>query len=109
MRDIGEEPDEWFTDRNTPDEQMESWEIKYWKIAEDMKKCVHLIKYERSDTKKKTAASNLKRHLERCLDDMNLIELTAIYKGFKEDNSIGYNPSAVAKFVAQMVKRYPKP
>lgn len=108
--DFDKEPNGRLIDnKNTPNEQMESWEIEYWKIAEDMKKCIELIKHGRSDTEKKTAASNLKRHLERCLDDMNLIDLTAIYKGFKENNVIGYNPPAVAKFVGRMANRYPKP
>lgn len=110
IEDLDEEPDEWFIDnRNTLDALAESWEIEYWKIAEDMKKCVELIRRGRSDTEKKTAASNLKRHLERCLDDRNLSDLTAIYKGLKENNVIGYNPPAVAKFVGRMASRYPKP
>ena len=76
---------------------------------EDMKKCVLLIKHGRSITEKRIAASNLKRHLERCLEDMNLSDLTAIYKGLKEDNDIGYNPPAVAQFVTRLANRYPKP
>lgn len=110
IEDFDEEPEEWLIDnRNTLDEQMKSWEIEYWKIAEDMKKCVELIRNGCSNTEKKIAASNLKRHLERCLDDMNLIDLTAIYKALKENNAIGYNPFAVNKFVTQMSNRYPKP
>ncbi len=108
--DMDQEPDEWLIDSgNTPDAPAESWETEYWKIAEDMKKCVELIKHGRSVTEKKIAASNLRRHLERCLDDMNLSDLTAIYKGLREDNVIGYNPPAVARFVTRMANRYPKP
>ena len=92
------------------DEQiMKSWEIEYWKIAEDMKKCVMIIRFGHSDTERITAASDLKRHLERCLDDRNLTDLTAIYRGLREDNAIGYDPPAVAKFVTRMAARYPKP
>lgn len=108
--DVEEGADEWFTDdRNEPDEQTESWEFGYWKIAGDMKKCVELIQYGRSDTEKKDAASSLRRHLERCLDDMNLIDLTAVYKGLHENNVLGYKPSAVAEFVRRMARRYPRP
>lgn len=114
--DIDEEPDEWLiNNKNTPDALGESWEIvayrktKYWKIAEDMKKCIELIKHGHSDTEKRTAASDLKRYLERCLADVNLSDLTAIYKDLKAKNVIGYNPSAVAKFVTRLANRYPKP
>lgn len=87
IEDFDEEPDEWLIDnRNALDEQMKSWEIEYWKIAEDMKKYVELIRYGRSAAEKKAAASNLKRQLEICLDDMNLMDLTAIYRGLKENN-----------------------
>lgn len=111
IEDIDEKPDEWLIDnRNTLDASMESWEIAYWKIAEDMKKCVEIISSRgRSDREKKIAASDLKRHLERCLNDMNLRDLTAIYKGKKENNAIGYNPPAVAQFVTRLANRYPKP
>lgn len=108
--DFEEELDEWSIDnRSALDEQMESWEIEYWKIAEDMKKCIELIKCGRSNAEKRTAASDLKRHLERCLDDMELNDLTLIYRGLKENNVIGYDPPAVAKFVGRMLNRYPKP
>ncbi len=108
--DFDEEPDEWLIDdRNPLGEQTESWEIEYWKIAEDMKKCVMIIQYGHSDTEKITAASDLKTHLERCLDDRNLTDLTAIYRRLRENNAIGYDPPAVAEFVTRMVNRYPKP
>ena len=68
-----------------------------------------LIKNGRSITEKKIAASNLKRHLERCLEDMNLSDLTAIYKDLREDNAIGYNLSAMSRFVTRLSNRYPKP
>ena len=92
-----------------PDKQTESWGIEYWKIAADMRKCVALIQYGQTDAERRTAASNLKRHLERCLDDRNLNDLTDTYRGFKENNAIGYNPRMVERFVRQMVRRYPKP
>lgn len=110
IEDFDEEPDERFIDnRNTYDGQRKAWGIEYWKIAEDMEKCIELIKFGRSDTEKRNAASNLKRHLEKCLDDRNLSDLTAIYRGLREDNAIGYNPPAVARFVGRMANRYPKP
>ena len=77
---------------------------KYWKIAEDMKKCVKLIKY--GSVTEKIAASDLKRHLERCLADMELRDLTVIYKGLKKNNAIGYDTAAVTQFVQRMANRY---
>lgn len=109
IEDVDEEPDEWLIDNDNTFDALESWEIEYWKIAEDMKKCIMRIKYGRSATEKKIAASNLKRHLERCLDDMNLNDLTAIYKDLREDNAIGYKLSAMSQFVTRLGNRYPKP
>ena len=109
IEDVDEEPDEWLIDNDNTFDALESWEIEYWKIAEDMKKCIMLIKNGRSITEKKIAASNLKRHLERCLEDMNLSDLTAIYKDLREDNAIGYNLSAMSRFVTRLSNRYPKP
>lgn len=111
IEEIDEEPDEWSIDNsNTLDAPKKSWEIEYyWKTAEEMKKCVELIKYGYSDTERRNAALNLKRYLESCLDDMNLNDLTAIYRGLRENNVIGYNPRAVAQFVTRLANRYPKP
>ena len=109
IENFDEGPDKWLIDnRNTLDALGESWGIEYWKIAQDMKKCVELIKHGQSDTEKATAASDLKRHLERCLDDVNLSDLTAIYRGLKEENAIGYKASAVTQFVTRLANRYPK-
>ncbi len=82
---------------------------EYWMIAEDMKKCIHIIRSKQNDSVRKAAADNLKKHLERCLSDENLSELTTIYKDLKEENVIGYNPPAVADFVTRFANRYPKP
>lgn len=82
---------------------------KYWAIAEDMKKCVQIIRSKQNDSVRKAAADNLKKHLERCLSDENLSGLTASYKDLKEENVIGYNPHAVANFVTRFANRYPKP
>lgn len=108
--DVDEEYDEWLANRkNALETPVESWGIEYWKIALDMKKCVDIIMHGRFDTERKTAASNLKRHLERCALDVNLSDLTAIYRNLREENAIGYNPKAVARFVTRMANRYPKP
>lgn len=71
---------------------------EYWMIAQDMKKCIHIIRSKQIDSVRKAAANNLKKHLERCLSDENLSELTTIYKDLKEENVIGYNPHAVANY-----------
>ena len=110
IEDVDEEHDEWLADnRNTLDALGEFWEIEYWKIAEDMKKCVELIMYGHSNREKMAAASDLKRHLERCLDDVNLSKLTAIYKDKKAKNILGYDTTAISTFVEQMLIEYPKP
>ena len=132
IEDTGKVPDGWLAktdkiiahdalmeswemeDREMEEWDMESWDTKawdmgYWKIAADMKKCVEIIRRGRSMTEKKTAADKLKRHLERCLDDVNLSDLTVIYKGKRKNNAIGFDPPAVAQFVGRMVNRYPKP
>lgn len=82
---------------------------EYWMIAEDMKKCINIIRSKQNDSVRKAAADNLKKHLERCLSDENLSGLTAIYKDLKEENVIGYNAHAVADFVTRFANRYPKP
>ena len=82
---------------------------EYWAIAEDMKKCINIIRSKKDNKARKEAAVKLKRHLKKCLLDVNLSELTAVYKDLEEDNAMGYNPSAVARFVERMVNRYPKP
>ena len=107
-----EEDDEWLADNiNTHDVSMKSWDVKiqYWKIAAAMKKCVKCIKYSRSDMEKKEAADSLKAHLERCVMDENLKDITKIYRDKKEKNAIGYNPPAVGQFVSALANRYPKP
>lgn len=81
----------------------------YWKTAEEMKKCTETIRFSESDEAKKSAANDLNRLLKRCLSDVNLCRLTAIYKDKKEKNAIGYHPASVAEFINQMLVEYPKP
>lgn len=101
----------WNDNINTHDVSMKSWdvEIQYWKIAVAMKKCVERIRHGCSDTEKKEAADSLKAHLERCVMDENLKDITKIYRDKKEKNAIGYDPPAVAKFVGALANRYSKP
>lgn len=103
--DIEEEYDKWV-DANR---EKCIGPTEYWVLAEDMKNCINTIRSKQNDSAKKLAATNLKKHLKRCLFDENLSELTDIYKNMKEENAIGYNPCAVADFVNRMVNRYPKP
>lgn len=81
----------------------------YWVIAEDMKKCIAIIRSRQSDHDRKNAADRLKRHLNNCLSDVNLNELTSIYRDQNEKNAIGYNPPAAVQFVTALANRYPKP
>lgn len=105
IEDVDEEFDKWIDAIRKKD----TGPTEYWAIAEDMKKCIHTIRSKQSDSVRKAAATNLKRHLDRCLPDGNLSELTSIYKDLKEENAIGYNPPAVINFVNKLANRYPKP
>lgn len=107
------------TDTGDADEEFDKWmaanrrkntgPTEYWAIAEAMKKCIDIIRSKENDSIRAAAAADLKRHLKNCLSDVNLNELTAVYKDLEEENAIGYNPPAVARFVWQMINRYPKP
>ncbi|MDE6169362.1 MAG: AAA family ATPase, partial [Acetatifactor sp.] len=106
IEDIEEEFDKWM-DANR---EKSSALTEYWAIAEEMKQCVLTIRNKNnSDNARAAAAASLKRHLEKCLSDVNLSSLTAIYKDKKEENVIGYNPEAASAFVRRMVSVYPKP
>lgn len=107
--DIDEEFDKWIAANREKNTEKNTEPTEYWAIAEDMKKCVNTIRSEQYDSVRKAAATKLKRHLEKCLSDANLSDLTAIYKDLEEENAIGYNPPAVARFVTRLANRYPKP
>ncbi len=104
--DIEEEFDKWI---DVGRGKSTGW-TEYWAIAEDMKKCIYTIRdTNQSDGAKKTAAARLKKQLEKCLSDVNLNKLTAIYRDKAEENAIGYNPPAVTAFVRRMSMVYPEP
>lgn len=114
--DAGEQEEEDVEDGN---EKFDKWVAanrkksaeltEYWVIAEEMEKCVDIIRSKQDNRARKRAATNLKRHLKRCLADENLSELTDIYKNMEDENAIGYNPCAVSEFMRKMHARYPKP
>lgn len=105
IEDIDESFDKWLAEnRNTLDIP-----VGYWKTAEDMMEYIRIIRESDRNDSKKRAAENLNRCLVRCLLDVNLCKLTAIYKDKKEDNAIGYEPSAVNSFVRNLRHTYPKP
>ena len=106
MDDLDEEYGKWLADnRNTRDVP-----AGYWKTAEDMKRWIYIIRdLEQSDNARSRAAAKLKRQLKRCLLDVKLSELTALYKDKEQENVIGYDPHAVADFVNRLSNRYPKP
>ncbi len=104
--DIDEEFDKWVEDKREEDTE----QMKYWAKAECMRKYILIIRdNEQSGKAKMEAALKLRRRLKKYLLDENLSELTAIYKDKKENNAIGYNPTAVAQFVTRLSSRYPKP
>lgn len=103
--DIDEEFDKWMDGNRGKN----TGPTEYWALAEDMKACICKIKSKQNDNIVQAAAARLKRCLEKCASDVNLSELTAGYKDKKEDNAIGYHPPAVARFVTELLNRYPKP
>ena len=103
--DIEEEFDKWIE----ANREKNTGSTAYWAIAEDMKKCIYTIKSNQSDSARRAAAASLKSYLDRCLLDVNISELTAVYKDLKEENAIGYHPPAVSDFVNRLAFRYPKP
>lgn len=105
IEDDEEEFGKWISANREKDSEL----TEYWAIAADMKKCVGLIRCGCSDTERGIAANRLRRQLKQCLSDVALSELTAIYKDLEEENAIGYNPHAVARFVERLANRYPKP
>ena len=113
IRDIDEEYDKWLAGiKNSRYAPGESWktagEAKYRRIAEDMKKCVHIISFSKNDSERENAADSLRKNLIKCVLDENLKDLTAVYRNKQEKNAIGYNPPAVARFVRMLAHRYPK-
>ena len=103
--DTDEEYYKWLADnRNTLDVP-----LGYWKTAEDMEKCINTICGSKQDGAKEAAASKLKILLKKCLSDVNLCKLTAIYENKGEKNAIGYDTHAVSTFVMRMKAQYPKP
>ena len=76
--DIDEEYGKWIADNRNPDVP-----LGYWKTAEEMVECINIIRESNQDDIKKAAANTLNRHLKRCLLNVNLSKLTAIYKDKK--------------------------
>lgn len=103
---VEEEYGKWLADsRNTLDVPM-----GYWKKVEDMSQYIRMIRDpKQSEHAKLSASKKLKEQLVKCLSDVNLNKLTAIYRDKEEENVIGYDPSAVSAFVSQMLCAYPKP
>ncbi len=106
MEDNEEEYSKWLAaNRNTPDVP-----TGYWKMAKDMREYIEIIKdFEESDSARASAADKLRKKLNRCLSDVNLNRLTAVYRRKKENNAIGYDVAAVSSFVTRMLRTYPEP
>jgi heme oxygenase len=47
--------------------------------------------------------------LEVCLEDVNLDQLTNIYRFSADDSALGYDMADVGEFVIQFKQTYPKP
>lgn len=103
--DIDEEYGKWLADnRNTLDVP-----LGYWKTAEDMEQHILTIRNSKSRDAKVSAAKKISEQLKRCLSDVNLSRLTAVYRDKETDNIFGYDTAAVTDFVSKMLLAYPKP
>ncbi|MCI8551177.1 MAG: AAA family ATPase [Lachnospiraceae bacterium] len=104
--DHEEEYGEWLADsRDIPDVP-----TGYWTIAKEMEQYIRIIRGKQNDKDAKiAAAAKLKFELKKCLSDVNLNKLTAIYRDKEKENVLGYDAIAVSSFVAQMLYTYPKP
>ena len=110
------EPEE--EDIETVDEEYNKWLAKnrnalpegYWKIAQDMSEYIFIFRDPNQDERTKTSASEkFSKALVKCLSDVNLNKLTAVYRDKKADNVLGYDLKAVSIFVEQMLDTYPTP
>lgn len=86
--------------------------LVYWKVAKDMMDDVLLISdKDQPQQDRLSAVSRLRENLVKCAMDENLDELTKEYRDTEPTTNVnvGYEQVAVSKFVAKMVKKYPKP
>lgn len=86
--------------------------LVYWKVAKDMMDDVLLISDKTQPQQDRlSAVTRLRENLVKCLMDDNLDDLTKEYRDTEPTTNInvGYEQVAVSKFVAKMVKKYPKP
>ena len=86
--------------------------LVYWKVAKDMMDDVLLISDQKQPQQDRLAAvTRLRENLVKCAMDDNLDKLTSEYRDTEPTTNVnvGYEQVAVSKFVAKMVKEYPKP
>lgn len=86
--------------------------LVYWKVAKTMMDDVLLISDKTQPQQDRlSAVTRLRENLVKCAMDDNLDELTSEYKNTEPTTNVnvGYEQVAVSKFVAKMVKKYPKP
>ena len=86
--------------------------MEYWQIALSMREDVLLISDKKQNQADRLAAvSRLRENLTRCTMDKELDELTQIYRDTVPASpvNVGYNETAVSKFVVQFYRKYPKP
>lgn len=79
----------------------------YSEIAATMAKCIRQIR-KNQDELGRRASIRLRNYLIHCTTLEELNNLTAIYRNNKSNLIIGYDPKRVAKFVGEMLKKYPK-
>lgn len=86
--------------------------VPYWKKALQMRDNVMTISnLKLSKDERISAIKMLKEELVKCLLDPNLDDLTKIYADTKPSTkvNVGYDNTAVAKFVIAFMQQYPKP
>lgn len=86
--------------------------LVYWKVAKTMMDDVLLISDKTQPQQDRlSAVTRLRENLVKCAMDDNLDELTQEYRDTEPTTNVnvGYEQVAVSKFVAKMVKKYPKP
>lgn len=86
--------------------------LVYWKVAKTMMDDVLLISDKTQPQQDRlSAVTRLRENLIKCAMDDNLDDLTKEYRETEPTTNVnvGYEQVAVSKFVAKMVKKYPKP
>ncbi|MBE5923246.1 MAG: hypothetical protein E7271_02095 [Lachnospiraceae bacterium] len=109
ISDADESQEKWLVG-DISDKPQESWGVPLWHIAQLMEETILIIRTKDAEPREKWFAANrLRELLQECSWDLNLSDLTDIYRDKKADNIIGYDTVAISTFVGQLLAEYPKP